>query len=80
MPLVYLPQDEHPTVNWVPKARWVVEGRIWTSSGVTAGGDMGFAFLQHLVGDEIANFIRGIVEVSIRSQDDDEFAEFYGLI
>lgn len=24
-------------VNWVPSARWVVDGNIWTSSGVAAG-------------------------------------------
>lgn len=23
-----------PRVNWVPKARWVVDGNIWTTSGV----------------------------------------------
>ena len=67
-------------MKWVAKARWVVEGRIWTSSGVTAGSDMGYAFLQHLVGNDIADFIRGIVEVSVRKQDDDEFAEYHGLL
>ena len=25
-------------IHWVKKARWVVDGKIWTSSGVTAGG------------------------------------------
>lgn len=24
-------------IEWVPKARWVVDGNVWTSSGVTAG-------------------------------------------
>ena len=24
-------------VTWVPKARWVVDGNVWSSSGVTAG-------------------------------------------
>ena len=27
-------------ITWVPKARWVVDGKIWTSSGVTAGKSM----------------------------------------
>jgi putative intracellular protease/amidase len=26
-----------PKVSWVPTARWVVDGKIWTSSGVAAG-------------------------------------------
>ena len=25
------------SIQWVPKARWVVDGKTWTSSGVTAG-------------------------------------------
>ena len=25
------------SIEWVPRARWVVDGNIWTSSGVTAG-------------------------------------------
>ncbi|KAJ6624760.1 class I glutamine amidotransferase-like protein, partial [Mycena sp. CBHHK59/15] len=24
-------------IRWVPKARWVVDGNVWTSSGVSAG-------------------------------------------
>lgn len=27
---------ERPAVNWIPKARWVVDGNIYTSSGVSA--------------------------------------------
>lgn len=34
-------------VIWVPSARWVVDGNIWTSSGVAAGMDMVCAFLEH---------------------------------
>lgn len=26
-----------PKVNWVPEARWVEDGNIWTSSGISAG-------------------------------------------
>ncbi|KAJ3528597.1 hypothetical protein NM688_g7976 [Phlebia brevispora] len=67
-------------VTWVAKARWVVDGNVWTSSGVTAGTDMALAFLDHMVGDEIANFVRGNVELSLHKQDDDEFATFWGLV
>ena len=41
---------------------------------------MGYAFMQHLVGHEVAEKVRGIVELSAHTQDDDEFAEFYGLV
>ncbi|KAI0072435.1 class I glutamine amidotransferase-like protein [Panus rudis PR-1116 ss-1] len=67
-------------IEWVPKARWVIDGKTWTASGVTAGIDMASAFLDELVGQDIAQDIRGIVEVSARDQGDDEFADFYGLL
>ena len=87
-------------ITWVPKARWVVDGKIWTSSGVTAGkgfhnnvdsaivqlhtrfagADMGYAFLEMLVGSAAASIIRGRVELSNKKEDDDEFAEYYGLV
>lgn len=40
---------------------------------------MGYAFMQHLVGHEVSNTIRGIVELSVHEKNDDEFAEFYKL-
>ncbi|KAJ7684361.1 class I glutamine amidotransferase-like protein [Mycena polygramma] len=67
-------------IQWVPKARWVVDGNIWTSSGVTAGNDMALAFIDHLVGPRAARFIRGAVEIRETTQDDDPFAEFHGLV
>jgi transcriptional regulator GlxA family with amidase domain len=48
-------------VSWVPTARWVEDGNVWTSSGVGAGIDMMYAFLRHVYGpetiDEIINRI-----------------------
>ncbi|KAL2171518.1 hypothetical protein VTG60DRAFT_2686 [Thermothelomyces hinnuleus] len=41
-------------VTWVPSARWVVDGNIWTSSGVAAGMDMVYAFLEHYYADNRA--------------------------
>ena len=41
---------------------------------------MAYAFLEHLVGDALANAIRGIVELTPKAEGDDEFAEFYGLV
>jgi transcriptional regulator GlxA family with amidase domain len=45
-------------ITWVPSARWVDDGNIWTSSGVAAGIDMMWAFLRHLYGplvDQVMN-------------------------
>ena len=41
---------------------------------------MAHAFLEGLVGHKIAEEIRGIVELGIRKQGDDEFAGFHGLV
>jgi transcriptional regulator GlxA family with amidase domain len=33
-------------VNWIRKARWIVDGKYYTSSGVSAGMDMTLDFLK----------------------------------
>jgi hypothetical protein len=35
---------------WVKEARWVEDGRVFTSSGVTAGIDMALAIIAHFDG------------------------------
>ncbi|QRV96709.1 hypothetical protein RhiJN_24727 [Ceratobasidium sp. AG-Ba] len=67
-------------VQWIAKARWVVDGNIWTSSGVTAGADMGYEFMKHLTGQEFATKVKNIVELHSLDKDDDEFAEIFGLV
>ncbi|KAF8598675.1 class I glutamine amidotransferase-like protein [Ceratobasidium sp. AG-I] len=69
-----------PSINWVAKARWVVDGTTWTSSGVTAGADMAYAFLTHLAGPDFAIRARNTIELRAASQDDDPFAEIWGLL
>ncbi|KAF1997722.1 class I glutamine amidotransferase-like protein [Amniculicola lignicola CBS 123094] len=46
-----------PKVNWVHKARWVEDGNIWTSSGVSAGIDVTFAWVSHVYGDDVAEYV-----------------------
>ncbi|KAJ7076479.1 class I glutamine amidotransferase-like protein [Mycena belliarum] len=67
-------------IQWVPKARWVVDGNVWTSSGVAAGSDMALAFVEHLAGREVARFIRGGIEIPEVTEQDDPFATFHGLV
>lgn len=45
---------ESPTVKWVKVARWVKEGNVYTSSGVSAGMDMTLDFVSDLLGYEVA--------------------------
>ncbi|KAF1328641.1 Thij/pfpi family protein, partial [Globisporangium splendens] len=51
-----------PTVNWIRKARWVVDGKTWTSSGVSAGTDMGRAFVAAVYSERIADEITRTME------------------
>ncbi|KIJ52990.1 hypothetical protein M422DRAFT_155717 [Sphaerobolus stellatus SS14] len=68
-------------ITWVPKARWVVDGNVWTSSGVTAGTDMALAFLEELVGPKITEHIAAMSEIAKRSDaGDDPFAAVHSLI
>ncbi len=39
-------------VTWVPEARWVEDGKYFTSSGVSAGMDMALGLIHHLFGPE----------------------------
>ncbi|KAJ7165134.1 class I glutamine amidotransferase-like protein [Mycena filopes] len=67
-------------IEWVAKARWVVDGNVWTSSGVSAGADMALAFVEHLTNAKIARFVRGGIEIPEVTDQDDPFAAFHGLV
>ena len=43
-----------PEVEWIKKARWVVDGKYWTSSGVSAGMDMTLALIEEIHGSDLA--------------------------
>lgn len=49
-------------VKWIRKARWVVDGKYYTSSGVSAGIDMALGFISDTKGLEIARQIAHRVE------------------
>jgi transcriptional regulator GlxA family with amidase domain len=53
-------QDEE--VQWVRKARWVNDGKYYTSSGISAGIDMTLGFISDLKGVEVARTISKIME------------------
>jgi transcriptional regulator GlxA family with amidase domain len=46
-----------PKVTWVPTARWVEDGNIFSSSGVSAGIDVAYAFISRVYGEEVANYL-----------------------
>ncbi|KAI1408588.1 class I glutamine amidotransferase-like protein [Hypoxylon sp. FL1857] len=46
--------SQGPNVTWVRRARWVTDGNIWTSSGISAGIDMMYAFVADQWGEDVA--------------------------
>lgn len=51
-----------PAVKWQKKARWVVDGRFYTSSGVSAGMDMAVGFIADQYGSERADQVLAYTE------------------
>ncbi|RJE23097.1 DJ-1 PfpI family protein, partial [Aspergillus sclerotialis] len=65
-----------PNVKWVAKARWVKDGNVWTSSGVSAGIDVAFAWIEEVFGESVAEDIAvGIEYKRERDSRCDPFAE-----
>jgi transcriptional regulator GlxA family with amidase domain len=72
--------EKRPEVRWQPKARWVKDGKFYTSSGVSAGIDMSLAAIAELLGVQKAE------EVAVGCEYDwhrdpswDPFAKIHGL-
>jgi transcriptional regulator GlxA family with amidase domain len=69
-----------PNVKWVRKARWVVDNTegvtpVWSSSGVSAGIDVTFAFIEELYGEEMARNVSNVMEYTRHlDPNDDPFA------
>lgn len=67
-------------VHWIPKARWVKSGNIYTSSGVSAGMDMALSVIEELYDLEHAQKVANCAEYRWdRDSENDPFAELYGL-
>lgn len=72
---------KHPKVTWVSKSRWVVDRNIWTSSGISAGIDLAFAWIAHVFGEEVAQYTADRSEYERNTDaDEDRFAERWGAV
>lgn len=60
--------------QWIEKARWVTDGKYYTSSGISAGMDMALAFVQDKAGETVARQIATRIEY--RWQQDSQQDEF----
>jgi len=63
-----------PNVLWNERARWVADGKFFTSSGVTAGMDMTLGFVEEQHGLETALRVATEIEYCwIQDKNDDPF-------
>ena len=70
-----------PNVDWVPKARWVKDGKFYTSSGVSAGIDMSLGVIADLITPDAAEEQAIGTEYEWhRNASWDPFAERCGLV
>lgn len=65
-----------PSVQWVRRARWVEDGKFFTSSGISAGMDMTLALIGRLFGRRVAEEAARRAEYLWNSDSgDDPFAD-----
>ena len=70
-----------PKVDWVRQARWVEDGKFFTSSGVSAGMDMALAALARLFGKQVAEDMAQGTEYEWHEDAGwDPFAKLAGLV
>ncbi|KAK7049309.1 hypothetical protein VNI00_005910 [Paramarasmius palmivorus] len=66
--------------NWITHARWVTDGNIWTTSGVSAGIDGTLAWMAEVFGEDVATNVANGMEYERHTNASwDPFAELYGL-
>lgn len=69
-----------PKVDWVGTARWVEDGKFFTSSGVSAGMDMTLAAISRMLGADAAEQVAKSTEYTWHSDSSfDPFAVEHGL-
>lgn len=75
------PEGTWPAVRWVREARWVEDGKFWTSSGVSAGIDMALAVVERIAGSQTAELLATATEYEWhRDAGWDPFARIHGLV
>ena len=65
---------QNNSVNWDKKARWAIDGKYYTSSGVSAGMDMALGFLADRHGIDFARKVAKEIEYNwVEDKDNDSF-------
>ena len=61
-------------VKWVGDRRFIVDGKIWSAAGVTAGIDLAAEFVRVKGDAEIARLVQDLCEYSPNPAQPDPFA------
>jgi putative intracellular protease/amidase len=65
-----------PQVKWIRKARWVFDGKYYTSSGVSAGIDMALGFVCDTISNDAARQVSKFLEYNWKNdRDNDQFGK-----
>jgi len=73
--------EQGPKTDWVKEARWVEDGKLVTSSGVSAGIDMALAVIARLYGEQTGERLAVAAEYDWhRDASWDPFARVHGLV
>jgi len=73
--------EQGPKVDWVRQARWVDDGTVVTSSGVSAGIDMALHLIGRIAGSAVRDEIATRMEYEWHSDAaHDPFAKVWGLV
>ncbi|KAF2848830.1 DJ-1/PfpI family protein [Plenodomus tracheiphilus IPT5] len=74
------PSPPVDNITWVPTARWVEDGNIWTSSGISAGIDVMYAWVASVYGEEVAEYVALVSEYEReRDAGNDGFGVVWGV-
>jgi putative intracellular protease/amidase len=72
--------SQGPLVKWVAAARWVEDGKFFTSSGVSAGMDMSLGLIERMMGRETSLQVANHAEYEWHQDKNwDPFAKLNGL-
>jgi len=58
-------KEQGPKVQWIKQARWVDDGRVVTSSGVSAGIDMSLYVISRLFGEPVRDDLVRLTEYNV---------------
>ncbi len=69
-----LKEEPFKNVTWIGDRRWIVDGKIWSSAGITAGIDLIAEFARVHMDQEIVELAKEVNEEKPKPDVPDDFA------